>query len=74
MRLEELVSAFKESQYKWASSETTTLKSTKVFWTQGVHGASKGCPSCAKVVITVAPGIGYSAATGSGTQVVMLAE
>ena len=28
----------------------------------------KGCPSCAKVVITVAPGIGYSAATGSGTQ------
>ena len=33
-----------------------------------------GCPSCAKVVITVAPGFGYSAATGSGAQVVVLAE
>ena len=31
---------------------------------------AKGCPSCAKVVITVDPGIGYSAsaATGSGAQ------
>ena len=29
--------------------------------------------SCAKVVIKVAPGIGYSAATGSGAQVVVLA-
>ena len=28
---------------------------------------TKGCPSCAKVVITVAPGFEYSAATGSGT-------
>ena len=36
---------------------------------------SKGCPSCAIVVIiTVAHGIGYSAATGSGYQVVVLAE
>ena len=35
---------------------------------------AKGCPSCAKVVITVDPGIGYSAATGSGAQVVVLAE
>ena len=33
----------------------------------------EGCPSCANVVITVAPGIGYSAATGNGAQVVMLA-
>ena len=29
---------------------------------------TKGYPLCAKVVITVASGIGYSAATGSGTQ------
>ena len=29
---------------------------------------TKGCPSCAKVVVTVAPGIGYSAATRSGAQ------
>ena len=33
----------------------------------------KGYPSCGKVVIKVAPGIGYSAATGSGAQVVVLA-
>ena len=29
---------------------------------------SKACPSSGKVVITVAPGIGFSAATGSGAQ------
>ena len=28
----------------------------------------KACPSSGKVVITAAPGIGYSAATGSGAQ------
>ena len=38
-----------------------------------VEYITKDCPSCAKVVITVAPGIGFSAATGSGAQVVVLA-
>ena len=33
-----------------------------------VEYITKDCPSCTKVVITVAPGIGYSVATGSGTQ------
>ena len=38
-----------------------------------VEYITKDCPSCAKVVITVAPEIVYSAATGSGAQVVVLA-
>ena len=38
-----------------------------------VEYITKDCPSCAKVVITVAPGIGYFAATGSDYQVVVLA-
>ena len=38
-----------------------------------VEYITKDCPSRAKVVITVAPGTGYSAATGSGYQVGVLA-
>ena len=38
-----------------------------------VEYITKDCPSCIKVVIMVAPGIGCSAATGSGYQVVVLA-
>ena len=44
------------------------IKHAVWFMTRIVEYMTKDCPSCAKVVITVAPGIGYSAATGSGTQ------
>ena len=40
----------------------------KVLTKDSVEYITKDCPTCAKVVIAVAPGIGYSADTGCVTQ------